>query len=169
MSSAPNSDNFVISGDLVGLNGLVALKALYRILVAAHEKRSAFYDAPGMKGLRRSPYAELMIAAFQLYHESEDWKQQRQKCLESRGGKCNCCEAEASTAHHANYSRWSRGDDELTDLVPLCGGCHVKEHNQGEMRARTPFFAQRATSADWVPHETLAALMKGFRQSDRTC
>ena len=150
---------------LKGSAAVDAANALRRILAARKEGRRAVYvsNQTGLGLARRSPYAELMIAVFALYTESEDWQEQRRKCLASTGGKCAKCGGEASVAHHENYAGWSCGDIELHSLVPLCGKCHSDAHAKPEMRELTPFFAKSGARQDmsWVDDDDLMRSIDG--------
>lgn len=161
MSDVRDCDDCVFSEGVRGSAAIGAHNALLRILSASRERRSAYYtmDYGSLGSTRRSPYADLMIAAFELYLESEDWAQQRQKCLVSLGGKCRRCGAEATVAHHADYRHWSCGDRELHSLVPLCAKCHAQEHAHEAVRDATPFFAKRDARdhTSWVDDDVLSA------------
>ena len=164
-------DDCVFSEDMRGNAAVDAHNALLRVLSASKEQRSAYYtmDYGSLGSTRRSPYADLMIAAFELYQESEDWKQQREKCLSSLGGKCSKCGAEATIAHHNNYLHWSCGDMESRDLVPLCKMCHAQEHARGHVRELTPFFAKRDARQhmSWIDDDVLSAdILAGWQKID---
>lgn len=58
---------------------------------------------------------------------SEDY---RQKALEHHGDVCQVCEAtEDILVHHRDGDRTN---NELSNLIPLCAGCHGKVHGRSD-------------------------------------
>lgn len=86
--------------------------------------------------------------AYQLYLESDHWKQLRAVVLARDGNKCTRCPAvSALQAHHTLYR--TRFEDSLPeDLVTLCRGCHRKEHGIGRKSAPP---IRRAEIQGYVP------------------
>ena len=66
--------------------------------------------------------------AYNIYLNSESWKDKRNKVLEKCDHKCQLCsKAEKLNVHHNNYKRI--GVEKPTDLIALCNKCHKKFHN----------------------------------------
>lgn len=66
----------------------------------------------------------------QEYIKSEHWKIMREKALGYYGRKCYLCGVKSPSAqidiHHNTYARLGR--ELLSDLIPLCRGCHERHH-----------------------------------------
>ena len=64
------------------------------------------------------------------------WKRLRLRAFEERGFRCvKCGKAGRLEAHHAVPVADGGAPMRLTNIVPLCRGCHIKEH-AGDKRAR---------------------------------
>lgn len=65
---------------------------------------------------------------YQLYLESDHWKELRKIVLDRDGNKCTRCDSKFwLQAHHKIYRK--RFEDSVPgDLVTLCRSCHEKEH-----------------------------------------
>lgn len=80
-------------------------------------------DASG--DIRNSGYRE--------YLRSPHWKEFRQRYRESDlPQRCLGCKDPAYELHHVDYSRL--GCEELTDVIPLCRGCHQRVHDYADRR-----------------------------------
>lgn len=74
-----------------------------------------------IRQLRSMPYPEYLQSAW--------WQFRREQTLKSDGYRCRLCNS-ASTlnVHHRTYER--RGEEQDSDLITLCRGCHAKFHNK---------------------------------------
>jgi 5-methylcytosine-specific restriction endonuclease McrA len=74
--------------------------------------------------LRRMPFAE--------YRIQPEWQARRTATLARAGYRCQVCgERDARLdVHHNSYERY--GDENVLDLVVLCGGCHELFHGIAE-------------------------------------
>ncbi len=61
-----------------------------------------------------------------VYLKSAQWATLRKLVLERDEFRCVKCFAAADHVHHLTYERWQ--NEELSDLVSLCRGCHELEH-----------------------------------------
>ena len=62
------------------------------------------------------------------YLESDDWKMLRQIVIDNQDGQCDHCGRDVTEIHHITYPKtWN--EDNLDNLIGLCGPCHMKEHN----------------------------------------
>ena len=60
-------------------------------------------------------------------YDDERWQGIRKVVLETTGGKCRRCGADADDCHHSTYA--SAGTDtEWLDCIPLCHDCHRFVH-----------------------------------------
>lgn len=73
----------------------------------------------------------VMKLAYQIYLESDSWKEKRDTILKRRGRKCFACRTTEGmiTLHHVTYARV--GNELPKDLVILCWECHKKVHDLG--------------------------------------
>lgn len=71
---------------------------------------------------------------YQLYMQSEAWKELRQKIIELDGHSCRKCGASATLeVHHKTYARL--GNEDLDDLVTLCARCHGRADKKRKRKA----------------------------------
>lgn len=64
---------------------------------------------------------------------SSKWESLRQARILKDKGKCSRCSATKNLhVHHVRYERLF--DEDLDDLITLCGRCHRKEHEQQALR-----------------------------------
>ena len=61
-----------------------------------------------------------------VYLQSEEWKYKRNLIMEYYNYKCQKCNADAIDLHHLTYDNVFK--EKFQDLLPLCRGCHKKEH-----------------------------------------
>ena len=67
------------------------------------------------------------LLAYQIYLNSQKWKDKRKKVLEYWDHKCATCYSPINLhVHHRTYARV--GKEKLTDLIVLCSKCHEKFH-----------------------------------------
>ena len=72
---------------------------------------------------RRRPFK-----TYAEYLATPEWARLRAKALRRAKGRCqHCHDKAASQVHHTRYPPDLR-DDRLNNLVPVCGGCHMKAH-----------------------------------------
>ena len=71
------------------------------------------------------------------------WKRLRLRAFEERGFRCvKCGKAGRLEAHHVIPVADGGAPMRLTNIVPLCRGCHIKEH-AGDKRARPRYMKPR--------------------------
>ena len=64
---------------------------------------------------------------YDQYMNSPEWENKKKQYFQSKMPKsCLGCGARRVQLHHRYYIRL--GKEKLTDLVPLCGKCHLKVH-----------------------------------------
>lgn len=62
-------------------------------------------------------------------HNTKHWQTIRKKRLEHDDHRCTICGAtEDLHIHHLTYDR--KGNEDLTDVITLCGACHRGEHKR---------------------------------------
>ena len=61
------------------------------------------------------------------YRKSPAWNRKRDQVITRDKGKCAWCGAEGKQVHHKTYDNIGR--ESLSDLVLLCGKCHIGEHD----------------------------------------
>lgn len=93
--------------------------------IAANERRNA--DLARAKA-SLPPKREAWFKDHNLYLQSVEWRELRRRALERDGHKCAKCRGPAEQVHHLTYDRWQ--NENLEDLVSLCGACHELEHAQ---------------------------------------
>lgn len=78
---------------------------------------------------------ELQKMPYQEYLKTPEWRQRRQKHLQSAGFRCQVCNANGVTlhVHHRTYER--RGTERFSDLIVLCRECHELFHQKGQLQA----------------------------------
>jgi hypothetical protein len=60
---------------------------------------------------------------YQVYLQSDHWKETRKKALKFWGGRCAVCRSSHLVeVHHNNYH--TLGHEQLSDMVCLCSLCH---------------------------------------------
>lgn len=63
------------------------------------------------------------------YLASEEWAKVRADLFTLRGEKCEVCgSGKYLQIHHLTYKNWMA--EEPGDLIILCSGCHMVEHNK---------------------------------------
>lgn len=62
------------------------------------------------------------------YLKTTRWKRKRTEVFKYHGRKCKyCTETKGLQVHHLHYK--SLGNEDVKrDLIPLCSGCHMSEH-----------------------------------------
>ncbi len=73
-------------------------------------------------------YRERWWKLYNRYLKSKEWKSKRQEVMDRDGGRCVACGGVAQQVHHLDYERV--GDEDLTDLVSVCDGCHKASHQR---------------------------------------
>lgn len=69
---------------------------------------------------------------YRNYLQSEYWLQKRREALNFYGNKCcDCGTTKNLNVHHVTYK--NLGDEAMADLEILCGSCHQKEHDGGNL------------------------------------
>jgi 5-methylcytosine-specific restriction endonuclease McrA len=63
---------------------------------------------------------------YREYLAGDHWSRFRLEVLAFWGGKCALCASRANDVHHNTYMRV--GAEKITDVVPLCRGCHKRFH-----------------------------------------
>jgi hypothetical protein len=64
--------------------------------------------------------------------KSDRWAELRFQAFDRDKWKCKSCGAGAKVVHHLVYTRW--GEEDLSNLVSMCKGCHEELH---EARRKT--------------------------------
>lgn len=68
---------------------------------------------------------------YKNYMRSDEWKAKREERLEVDNYSCAMCGRDLSRCklqvHHITYK--NLGNEQLNDLVTVCGSCHKKLHN----------------------------------------
>ncbi len=78
--------------------------------------------------LERNIYI-LRAMDYDLYLQTDHWKETRQKALKAAKYKCNKCnKGKRLQVHHLSYIR--RGHEHSKDLIVLCRACHAKVHGR---------------------------------------
>ena len=96
-------------------------------------------DVPGLndywvidRSFDRNPPVQLpnRLASlpYDLYLETDHWKQLREKAIAHYGETCVLCDRQPVQVHHRTYVR--RGFERLTDLIVLCDDCHSRYHGK---------------------------------------
>ena len=70
--------------------------------------------------------AEKIYGGYSRYLQHKDWKEKREQRLRIDNYKCNECGNYAGHVHHLNYD--SIYDEDMKDLISLCGNCHANKH-----------------------------------------
>lgn len=74
----------------------------------------------------------MIKSKYNLYLESDKWKQMRRKILERDGYKCRICGANYNLhVHHLTYKRLYNENEE--DLITVCESCHKAYHELDRM------------------------------------
>lgn len=70
-------------------------------------------------------------AEYQAYLNSPRWQALRQKVFKEYGYRCDQCGSSKNLhVHHITYE--NLGEENISDLVPLCEDCHKKLHNPND-------------------------------------
>ena len=69
------------------------------------------------------------------YDLTKEWKVIKNAVINlnkiNNNGLCNCCwKKKATVVHHLSYDR--HGEEDPSDLIPLCRGCHDRIHKRGK-------------------------------------
>lgn len=65
---------------------------------------------------------------YQAYLKSPHWQAIRRKVFKEYGHRCDHCGSSKNLhIHHITYK--NLGEEEISDLVPLCEDCHKRLHN----------------------------------------
>lgn len=93
--------------------------------------------AQGIENFRRARIQHLeeesaeWFAWYNIYLESQTWRDKRQRVIERCGGVCEGCRAaHVKQVHHLTYKHVGR--ELLYELVGLCDGCHEVAHAENE-------------------------------------
>ena len=79
----------------------------------------------------------LGFVLYKQYLKSDLWKSIRASIL-IHGTKCElCCSVEATTAHHLSYRYQTMIGEDITHIVAVCDGCHLKVEFDLEGRKRS--------------------------------
>lgn len=65
-------------------------------------------------------------ASYAEYLASPLWTSIREKVYKYKGTKCVLCNKDATCVHHRGYGLDTLEGTNLTPLVPLCNGCHMR-------------------------------------------
>lgn len=67
-------------------------------------------------------------AEYQKYLNSPHWQKIRQEVFKEYGHRCDQCGSSKNLrVHHITYE--NLGEEQISDLVPLCEDCHKKLHD----------------------------------------
>ena len=77
---------------------------------------------------------------YDTYMKSAKWKKTRKRSLIFYDNRCAICYRHGRLeVHHRTYKRL--GAEILSDLVPLCPGCHEIFHNSGRLPGQPKYNA----------------------------
>ena len=81
-----------------------------------------------------------MTVNYDQYMKSPQWKKKRKLVMIFFDHKCAICNKSGRLeAHHRTYQRL--GAELLTDLIPLCPGCHETFHNTNRLPGQPKYNA----------------------------
>lgn len=80
---------------------------------------------------------------YSVYLDSPLWRRIRALVLRDGRACFGGCGRMATQVHHGNYSRETLEGHNLTDLYPICGGCHLRIEFTGAGRKVSPSEAMR--------------------------
>ena len=121
---------------------VVNLDAVIQLLDAALLLVPDFIDA---YYLREEVWHEYLISTkgtdlqettYNLYLNSEAWKQKCQQVSKRDDGKCVLCGKSGDEVHHNTYERI--GKEKLSDLSCICKPCHADYHSKKEVSGYLP-------------------------------
>ena len=117
-------------------------------------------DDPSSLSARLRP---LGFFRYKDYLRSDHWREVRDRYRASDLSQACRCGAEKVALHHKTYVRL--GQEELTDLEPLCSRCHRAEHGRLPRKAkssrravrvrRDPTLVGKPFHAPAVPRDTM--------------
>jgi replicative DNA helicase len=85
-----------------------------------------------LEALRTMPY--------ELYLQTPEWQERRERALERAEGKCQICNtSEGLDAHHRTYER--RGNERPADITVLCRSCHALFHAMQRLKDQPQSFS----------------------------
>lgn len=68
---------------------------------------------------------------YQTYLKSSHWQEIRKKVFKEYGYRCDQCGSTKNLhIHHITYE--NLGEEDISDLVPLCENCHKKLHDPND-------------------------------------
>ena len=80
-----------------------------------------------LSGLKRANSKDEWRTVYSKYLRTEHWLEMRETIRERCSGTCETCGSrKMKQVHHLSYTRL--GNERLTDLQGLCGGCHTEAH-----------------------------------------
>lgn len=84
------------------------------------------------------------MVSYQKFIRSPYWQTVRRHVIEQKGNKCSECETiEGLHVHHLTYQH--HGQEHLywqSDLIILCGDCHLNHHQVERARLHGPYPAE---------------------------
>lgn len=83
----------------------------------------------------RAYIEQLRTMPYKQYLQTEHWQILRTKMLKRAKFRCQVCNAsnQSLQVHHRTYER--RGNEEYSDLIVLCAGCHKTFHENGKVQS----------------------------------
>jgi hypothetical protein len=76
-------------------------------------------------GERNAALLSMGFADYGEYLSSELWKGIRAAVYEAKGNVCCVCKRRAEVIHHCSYSLATLMGTDLSEMFPLCNGCHI--------------------------------------------
>jgi hypothetical protein len=91
------------------------------------ENRSNLYNE--LTKLKQEIERDNFFKGYDVYLQSEQWKEKRRLVINRCGGICEGCRKKNVTqVHHLTYRNW--GNEFLFELVGLCYECHQRIHSK---------------------------------------
>ena len=79
--------------------------------------------------MRKAKTKKERQAFYSKYLRTDHWLEMRETIGDGCSWTCSkCSENKMTQVHHLSYARL--GNERLTDLIGLCGGCHVNIHKK---------------------------------------
>jgi len=106
--------------------------AEYEVRDREYQLRAEAYRA-SIEAQQNARLNQLRTMPYREYLQTDEWRNRRQRHLESVGHRCQVCNAGRVIldVHHRTYER--RGNELYTDLIVLCRTCHDIFHTEGRL------------------------------------
>ena len=81
------------------------------------------------------------VSEYELYLQSQEWRDIRYRVLVRDCFACRCCGAAAAQVHHLSYSAAVMAGEDDSQLMSLCRKCHEDKHHDKVKKIRRKILA----------------------------